>query len=156
MQAFGSSSKRKIIRFETTAERLGTSGENFELIMCFKRILKLVLLGIKPIFVFDGKTPELKKRTLMQRFRQKYKSEKNYKKLAQRMIMNKIENKPIRKSLRQSQMEEEEVNKSQTMEESQQTLGSQMTAQDEVEILQMLEEYENTIQDREFEEVVLV
>ena len=70
--------------------------------------------------------------------------------------MNKIEKKPIRKSLKQSQMEEEEVNKSQTMEESQQTLGSQMTAQDEVEILQMLEEYENTIQDREFEEVVSV
>jgi DNA excision repair protein ERCC-5 len=34
-----------------------------------KRICKLLYFGVKPVFVFDGSTPGIKKRTLMQRRR---------------------------------------------------------------------------------------
>ncbi len=39
--------------------------ENVHLIGIFKRILKLFAYGIKPVFVFDGKFPELKRMTLI-------------------------------------------------------------------------------------------
>ena len=45
-------------------------GEEVEigyLIGIFKRILKLLLYGIKPVFVFDGKFPEIKRQTLIKR-----------------------------------------------------------------------------------------
>ena len=32
-----------------------------------RRILKLMFFGIKPVFVFDGQTPALKKKTLQER-----------------------------------------------------------------------------------------
>ena len=37
---------------------------NAHLIGVFKRIIKLYMLGVKPVFVFDGIAPELKKRTV--------------------------------------------------------------------------------------------
>ena len=38
-----------------------------------RRICKLLFFGIKPIFVFDGQTPSLKKKTLMNRKQQRMK-----------------------------------------------------------------------------------
>jgi len=40
---------------------------NVHLIGVLKRIIKLMFYGIKPVFVFDGKFPELKKETVHQR-----------------------------------------------------------------------------------------
>ena len=39
-----------------------------------RRICKLLYFGIKPVFVFDGSTPALKRRTLMQRRKLRLKS----------------------------------------------------------------------------------
>jgi DNA excision repair protein ERCC-5 len=51
-----------------------------------KRICKLLFFGIKPIFVFDGSTPSLKKKTLMLRRRQRHKQQVNYGKAAERLL----------------------------------------------------------------------
>ena len=52
-----------------------------------KRILKLLYFGIKPVFVFDGKTPALKKRTLIKRRNMMLQREKiDFKKAAERLI----------------------------------------------------------------------
>ena len=34
-----------------------------------RRILKLLYYGVKPVFVFDGKFPELKRRTIIKRYK---------------------------------------------------------------------------------------
>ena len=40
---------------------------NIHLTGIFRRIVKLLFYGIKPVFVFDGKFPELKKETVRRR-----------------------------------------------------------------------------------------
>ena len=133
------------------SERLGEGHEEFELLLCFKRLLKLILLGVRPVFVFEGRTPDLKRRTLMERFKARYKSERNYKKLAQRMIMNQLEKRPNKRKSRT--LEDKESSESKTIDES--NIGAQMTADEELEVLKMLEEYEAAVEEREFEDVSL-
>ena len=36
-----------------------------QLVMLFRRVLKLLHYGIRPVFVFDGRTPDLKRATLV-------------------------------------------------------------------------------------------
>lgn len=41
--------------------------KNAHLIGTFHRVAKLLFFGIRPVFVFDGQTPEIKKRTTSRR-----------------------------------------------------------------------------------------
>lgn len=41
--------------------------QNVHLVGIFRRIVKLLYYGIKPVFVFDGKFPDLKKETVRKR-----------------------------------------------------------------------------------------
>ena len=52
--------------------------KNIHIVGIFRRIIKLMYYGIKPVFVFDGKFPELKKETVQNRqmMREKRVSEK--------------------------------------------------------------------------------
>lgn len=139
-------------RFTTISERLEgleQAQANFELLLFFKRLLKLILLGIKPIIVFDGEPPELKKRTLVERFRQRYQSEKNYKKMAQRFVMNALENKQKRRS---TGSQTSETSQSQPENPS---FMRQLTEEQEAEFAKIMEEFENALEEREFEEVKL-
>jgi DNA excision repair protein ERCC-5 len=43
----------------------GNTVPNAHLVLLFQRICKLLYYGIKPIFVFDGGVPELKKKTMV-------------------------------------------------------------------------------------------
>mmetsp|Transcript_24188 Transcript_24188/g.37230 ORF Transcript_24188/g.37230 Transcript_24188/m.37230 type:complete len:96 (+) Transcript_24188:1-288(+) len=55
------------IQFLYTAKETGISNEFYILEGFLRRICKLLFFGIRPVFVFDGKTPDLKQRTLRQR-----------------------------------------------------------------------------------------
>lgn len=112
----------------------------------------MILLGVKPIIVFDGPAPDLKRRTLMERFKQRYNSEKNYKKVAQRFVMNALENKKARKFSAEGSSQQEHSN-SQSNESA---YLRQLTEEQEAEILKLLEEYETALEEREFEEVGLL
>lgn len=48
---------------------------NAHLLGFFRRICKLLYLRVKPVFVFDGGTPALKRQTVMARRRQRDKSQ---------------------------------------------------------------------------------
>lgn len=53
-----------------------------------KRICKLLYFGVKPVFVFDGATPSLKKKTLMMRRKLRHKAQINYGKAAEKLLHN--------------------------------------------------------------------
>lgn len=52
-----------------------------------KRIIKMLLAGIEPVFVFEGNPPELKSKTLLRRKMTQFKQSMNYKKLAEKFII---------------------------------------------------------------------
>ncbi|XP_016661395.1 DNA repair protein complementing XP-G cells homolog isoform X2 [Acyrthosiphon pisum] len=64
---------------------------NRHLIVMFHRICKLLFYGIKPIFVFDGGVPELKKITIAQRQAQKSRAKKSTGKTKEKLLKNMLE-----------------------------------------------------------------
>ena len=56
----------------------------------FQRVCKLLHFGIKPIFVFDGTAPALKKETIAARQELKQKGDSDYTKLARKILKNKL------------------------------------------------------------------
>jgi len=46
-------------------DKHGNTVYNAHLVLMFHRICKLLFYGVKPVFVFDGSVPELKKKTLV-------------------------------------------------------------------------------------------
>ena len=61
--------------------------KNAHLIGSIRRILKLLFHRIRPIFVFDGDTPHLKKNTTSRRRKLRERQEENYSKAAQKILV---------------------------------------------------------------------
>ena len=72
-------------------------GRNNYVYSLLKKILVLLENNIKPIFVFDGKTPEIKKKEVLRRIDEKNNKEKNAKILAKSVFNKLLDNKPIEK-----------------------------------------------------------
>jgi len=67
--------------------KIGNSTSMAHLHGFMRRICKLLYFGIKPVFVFDGKTPALKKRTLVKRKNMQLQRQQiDFKKAAERLI----------------------------------------------------------------------
>ncbi|CAD7928556.1 unnamed protein product [Amoebophrya sp. A120] len=62
----------------------------------FRRIVRLLHLGIKPIFVFDGPPPEVKKRTLNQRRLQREQGGLNLQKVTEKLFRNLLREEVLR------------------------------------------------------------
>lgn len=67
--------------------------ENIHLLGIFKRLIRLLSLEVKPVFVFDGKVPEIKKRTVNLRAQAR---KVNLKKLAEKIMVKQIEGKELK------------------------------------------------------------
>ncbi|KAL3698871.1 hypothetical protein R1sor_012947 [Riccia sorocarpa] len=63
---------------------------NAHLLGFFRRICKLLFLRIKPVFVFDGATPVLKRRTLIARRKQRENAQFKIRKTAEKLLLNHI------------------------------------------------------------------
>lgn len=63
---------------------------NAHLLGTFHRVAKLLFYRIRPVFVFDGDTPELKKRTTARRRRRQEHQAANLKQTAQRILINRL------------------------------------------------------------------
>ena len=78
-----------VIQFLQVLEGYSKASNEYMVIDGFlKRICKLLYFGIKPVFVFDGSTPSIKRKTLLQRRRQKHKQKVNYTKAAEQLLHN--------------------------------------------------------------------
>lgn len=63
---------------------------NAHLIGFFRRICKLLFHNIRPVFVFDGSTPALKRRTVAERRRRREQQESRVRKTAERLLLNRL------------------------------------------------------------------
>ncbi|MCO5586794.1 hypothetical protein L7F22_040736 [Adiantum nelumboides] len=61
---------------------------NAHLLGFFRRICKLLYLRAKPVFVFDGGTPALKRRTVIARRRQRERAQSKIRKTAEKLLLN--------------------------------------------------------------------
>ncbi|MCO5578233.1 hypothetical protein L7F22_032071 [Adiantum nelumboides] len=59
---------------------------NAHLLGFFRRICKLLYLRAKPVFVFDGGTPALKRRTVIARRRQREQAQSKIRKTAEKLF----------------------------------------------------------------------
>lgn len=77
------------MRFESIAEKLEKNSDysNFEIRAFMKRIIKMLILGIRPVIVFDGTPPRLKSKTLLERRRRRFKVSINYEKVMQLFLL---------------------------------------------------------------------
>jgi len=69
---------------------------NAHLVVMFHRICKLLFYGIKPVFVFDGGVPAVKKRTIAQRQAQKTRSKKLIGKTKEKILKNMLQQAAIK------------------------------------------------------------
>ena len=68
----------------------GEMVRNAHLLGFFRRICKLLFLRTKPVFVFDGATPSLKRRTLIARRRQRENAQAKVRKTAEKLLLNHV------------------------------------------------------------------
>jgi DNA excision repair protein ERCC-5 len=73
----------------------GNLVEGAHLVGFFRRICKLLFYGIRPVFVFDGKPPALKKKTLMQRKQLQEQQMLGFKRTAEKLLLNKLKLKTL-------------------------------------------------------------
>ncbi|RAL46874.1 hypothetical protein DM860_005153 [Cuscuta australis] len=69
-------------------EEKGDMVRNAHLLGFFRRICKLLYLRTKPVFVFDGGTPALKRRTVIARRRQRENAQAKIRKTAEKLLLN--------------------------------------------------------------------
>ncbi len=73
----------------------GNMVENAHLLGMFRRICRLLFHRIKPVFVFDGPAPALKRRTVAERQRQRQKQRSHAERTAERILLQQLNIKRI-------------------------------------------------------------
>lgn len=68
----------------------GAQVRNAHLLGVFRRCIKLLYLSVRPVLVFDGDTPALKRRTLAGRRAMRERHEAKLRRLAERMLVNRM------------------------------------------------------------------
>lgn len=96
----------------------GAKVRNAHLLGVFRRCIKLLFLSVKPVLVFDGATPAIKRRTLASRRAQREKHEAKVRRLAEKILVTHIKKHAIgraiagkKRSIKNTEREDsEEVN----------------------------------------------
>ncbi|GFQ04377.1 DNA repair protein uvh3 [Phtheirospermum japonicum] len=78
-----------IIQFmKAMRDEKGEMVRNAHILGFFRRICKLLFLRTRPVFVFDGGTPALKRRTVIARRRQRENAQAKIRKTAEKLLLN--------------------------------------------------------------------
>ncbi len=64
--------------------------QNAHLLGFFRRIVRLLCNRIRPVFVFDGDTPVLKRQTVAARRRQRAQADVKLKRVAEKLLLNNV------------------------------------------------------------------
>ncbi|KAG9130143.1 hypothetical protein Leryth_019946, partial [Lithospermum erythrorhizon] len=83
---------------------------NAHLVGFFRRICKLLFLRVKPVFVFDGATPALKRRTVIARRRQRENAQTKIRKTAEKLLLNQLKAmrlKELQKNLQEQRQQDD-------------------------------------------------
>lgn len=77
-----------LVKFSAIGQKLEKQDvSKFEMRTFLKRIIKMLIAGIEPVFVFEGAPPALKADTLLKRKVRQLKNTMNYKKVAEKFII---------------------------------------------------------------------
>uniref|UniRef100_M4BRE6 XPG N-terminal domain-containing protein n=1 Tax=Hyaloperonospora arabidopsidis (strain Emoy2) TaxID=559515 RepID=M4BRE6_HYAAE len=76
----------------------GNMIRNAHLMGTLYRVAKLLFYGVRPVFVFDGQTPEIKKRTTARRRKRQEQQTANLRHTAQRILLNRLKQQRQEKS----------------------------------------------------------
>ncbi|KAJ7378197.1 nucleotide-excision repair, DNA incision, 3'-to lesion [Desmophyllum pertusum] len=76
-------------------DKHGNPVPNAHLVGLFNRLCKLLYYGVKPVFVFDGGVPHLKKKTLALRKEQRFKAVHKSGKVAEKIVKNYLKAKAL-------------------------------------------------------------
>ncbi|GAA5821218.1 hypothetical protein JCM11251_004518 [Rhodosporidiobolus azoricus] len=87
----------------TRDRKTGVTLEGAHIMGTFRRIMKLMFYGIKPVFVFDGDAPVLKKRTIEKRRRRKEGAGRDLAKTAQQLLAAQMRSAMAQKELERLQ-----------------------------------------------------
>ncbi|GBG67011.1 hypothetical protein CBR_g74695 [Chara braunii] len=91
-----------IVQFmKAMRDEKGDMIRNAHLLGFFRRICKLLFLRVKPIFVFDGGTPVLKKRTVIARKRLRDQAQSNIRKTAEKLLLNQLQARQLEEMVQQ-------------------------------------------------------
>jgi DNA excision repair protein ERCC-5 len=71
-------------------ERTGEMLHNAHLLGFYKRIVRLLCNRIRPVFVFDGATPALKRETVAARRRQRGRADARVQRIAEKLLLNHV------------------------------------------------------------------
>lgn len=84
-------------------DKSGDMIKNAHILGFFRRILKLLFLRTKPVFVFDGATPTLKRRTIAARRRHRQDAQAKIRKTAEKLLLNHLKSKTLLQQQHQHQ-----------------------------------------------------
>lgn len=88
---FGADASIWMIQFmKAMRDEKGEVVRNAHLLGFFRRICKLLFLRTKPVFVFDGGTPALKRRTVIARRRHRENAKAKIRKTAEKLLLNHV------------------------------------------------------------------
>ena len=71
-------------------ERTGEVVRNAHLLGFFRRITRLLCNRVRPVFVFDGATPALKRHTVAERRKRRHQADSRLKSVAEKLLLNRM------------------------------------------------------------------
>eukprot|EP00897_Mesotaenium_endlicherianum_P008624 jgi/Mesen1/7790/ME000408S06911 len=80
-------------------DREGEMLRNAHLLGFFRRICKLLFLKVRPVFVFDGGTPALKRSTVLARRRQREQAQNQIRKTAEKLLLNHLRTRKLEEAV---------------------------------------------------------
>lgn len=113
----------------------GAQVRNAHLLGVFRRCVKLLFLSVKPVLVFDGATPAIKRRTVASRRAEREKHAAKLKRLAEKLLLNRIKKEIIGDAISEKRKSVAEIGLSDARRDIQRAAGEDKTNDNRAETI---------------------